>query len=480
MVALRQHGFSREDIYRILDKGPWVLAFCVSKSINKIFVDLKTDLKLDNSEVVRVLSHCPFLLAQEARYRGRDVYATVCTLLDVGVTEQQLVEDCLRFPSLLTAPPDRIHGWRSLLEGFGVATEKRLFGKLLRKAPFMMYVNPPSLFDQEETQPYNDNVSVTASGFIVYEALRILQLLQEQGFSSRCIDRIVRSSPSLLLSDSSVLRQRLVMLRYLMQGYSRDKSVAEGKTVTDESPPSPPQSLAEEILKGVGQPSSSSISPTTGLNDPSIRTGIRASETCAQREGDSMNDAYTTGLLETMLYSYPTIINVDASHMRSVSNALRASGLRRLDATTLVKRYPGILHKDPVVLRSILEFLKTHCGLRKGDLLPLLLRCPKILSKSYASLLPLVDYLYEGLGGTPLMLRRTPAYLSLSLDEYIRPRAEFLRAFHIDPLCNGLSFLINASPDDLATLANVQTDVFYKFRTVYSNRWRTKQSNNYS
>jgi len=46
--CLHQQGFSNEDIYRMLDKGPWVLAFDFQKSIPKL-VD---DLKVINSQMI--------------------------------------------------------------------------------------------------------------------------------------------------------------------------------------------------------------------------------------------------------------------------------------------------------------------------------------------------------------------------------------------------------------------------------------------
>lgn len=41
LSTLRMHGFQREDIYRMLDKGPWILAFDVSKALPTIFRDLQ-------------------------------------------------------------------------------------------------------------------------------------------------------------------------------------------------------------------------------------------------------------------------------------------------------------------------------------------------------------------------------------------------------------------------------------------------------
>jgi hypothetical protein len=37
----------------------------------------------------------------------------------------------------------------ALLEGFGIATTPALFGKMLKRAPFMFYVNPPKIGDDD-------------------------------------------------------------------------------------------------------------------------------------------------------------------------------------------------------------------------------------------------------------------------------------------------------------------------------------------
>jgi hypothetical protein len=41
LSVLRMNGFSREDIYRMLDKGPWIMAFNILKPLQKLFADLE-------------------------------------------------------------------------------------------------------------------------------------------------------------------------------------------------------------------------------------------------------------------------------------------------------------------------------------------------------------------------------------------------------------------------------------------------------
>ena len=76
LSSLRQFGFKRADIYRMLEKGPWVLAFDISKTLPRIAEDLTMMLGLSKPEALHVISHCPYLIAQYARHKGRDVYTT--------------------------------------------------------------------------------------------------------------------------------------------------------------------------------------------------------------------------------------------------------------------------------------------------------------------------------------------------------------------------------------------------------------------
>ena len=80
LSLLRMNGFSKEDISRMFDKGPWILAFDISSSLIKLITDLK-DLQMNQSQVVHVISHCPYLLAQYCQWKGRDVLATAKALI---------------------------------------------------------------------------------------------------------------------------------------------------------------------------------------------------------------------------------------------------------------------------------------------------------------------------------------------------------------------------------------------------------------
>lgn len=73
------------------------------------------------------------------------------------------------------------------------------------------------------------------------------------------------------------------------------------------------------------------------------------------------------------------------------------------------------------------------------------------------------------------MIRKFPAYFSFDLESHIRPRAEFMRALNLDPLMNGLAFLVNCNINDLARAAGVQTKVFNDFNTAYLEMWRMRK-----
>lgn len=72
------------------------------------------------------------------------------------------------------------------------------------------------------------------------------------------------------------------------------------------------------------------------------------------------------------------------------------------------------------------------------------------------------------------MIKRFPAVFSFDLETHIRPRAEFLRALGVDPLTNGLVYLITASIADLAQSAGVTSRVFTEFNIAYLDMWKRR------
>jgi len=151
-------------------------------------------------------------------------------------------------------------------------------------------------------------------------------------------------------------------------------------------------------------------------------------------------------------------------------------GLRRSDVVQLARRHPPLLARPAQDLQNICTTLKIHLGLRKAELIPFLLKYPAILSSRVDDLLPKIEYLKQTLRGTPLMAKKFPVYFSFDLDTHIRPRAEFLRAVGLDPLINGLPFLVNAQPVDLSYTAGMQADVFAQFKVAFGDMWRRKKA----
>ena len=119
---------------------------------------------------------------------------------------------------MLSAPPDRLRGWMALLEGYGVKTENGFFGKTLQKAPFMFYVNPPYLLFQDDDASIRDNnvndVSTTASEFVVFDAFRVLQLLSSYNLD---MDKVVRSQSLLVVSPDEVNRRAHFLLNLFLE-----------------------------------------------------------------------------------------------------------------------------------------------------------------------------------------------------------------------------------------------------------------------
>ena len=179
---------------------------------------------------MHIISHCPYLIAQYFKYKGRDVHSTVRALLDVGYPPSKLIEDIMRFPSMLSAPPDRIRGWQSLLDGYDVARKPGLFWKLLKKAPFMFYVNPPAINDIDLTMIPGD-ASATASGFVAYEALKVLGLVNSLRLSD--MDKVIRTQPMLLLENSEEVNKRInFLLNLFLENSSASSPSALGSVIT--------------------------------------------------------------------------------------------------------------------------------------------------------------------------------------------------------------------------------------------------------
>lgn len=454
LSSLRQFGFKRADIYRMLEKGPWVLAFDISKTLPRISEDLTMQLGLSKQEALHVISHCPYLIAQYARYKGRDVYTTARALIEVGYSNKNLVGDIMRFPSMLSAPPDRLRGWMALLEGFGVKTEKGFFGKTLKRAPFMFYVNPPYLLFQDDDASIKEtninDVSTTAAEFVVYEAFRVLQLLSSYGLD---MDKVVRSQPSMLLVSADEVNQRANFLLNLFLERRHQRPI---------------------------EPQNAEVSISDVYATPDMMSA-KADRVSSVEEGNEEEQAIKAARqlayaqLNKLVQSNPKVLSTESQQMKNAANALLRSGMRRKDVIQLAKRHPTILSTSPQQLRDVMNFFKVKCGLRKSDLMSFFLRIPSIVHMDVASLYEKVEYLYANLGGNVHMLRRWPLYLTYDLDEEIRPRAEFVRACGFDPLFKGVPFLITEKGSELSYSVGLKPEVYLGFKDKFAAMWHASE-----
>ena len=463
LSTLRSVGFNREDIYRMLDKGPWVLAFDIAKFVPSLFVALQSDLGLTQAQAVHVTSHCPFLIAQYARYKGRDVLATASALLDAGYEYQPLVSNILRFPTILATPPDRIKGWVALLHAFGIALKPNQFVKMIERAPFMYSLNAPPMCDQElnnlssfasEDDPKNElSHTIERQILVSLEILRDLQLPD--------IDKVVRSIPEILLVPANDISERS---RYLFNLFREEVSY----TSKEQSDALSKENLVDNDNEKNNH-NEGSIFAGDDLND--IFTSLKSAEvnsissehsvSITSPEKEILKKAHD--MLGKVTESYPHVLLLDVGRMKSMASALRACGLRRSEVVKLIKIWPQVLGYDPDCIKDIISILKFQVGLKKAELAPFLSQNPKILSGSVDDYQNKIDYLLHTLQGNPAEIRKRPEFLILSLSSYIRPRVEFLRAFGISIESISLSFITTATTSAIASAANVKVEAFDKF-----------------
>lgn len=326
------------------------------------------------------------------------------------------------------------------MTSFGVATASpQLFGKMLRRAPFMFNIDPPSVFDCDPINIVSEATHTTSNGFFAYNALAVLQEVSK--FQLRDMDKIIRSDPKILMVESTEVAKRL---SFLLGIYSELEFRGNMKTRSG---------LSKEAR-------------TTRSTFVSASAPVGTSDEVASLLDTSCDES--KAMLKGTLESFPNTLSIPQSSMQAVFSSLRSSGIRRDDIVFLVRRIPQILGMDPLSLRSLIAFLREECGLRKSDLAQFLITNPSFLTKDLHDLRNNLDYLFNSLGGTPTLLRGYPQYLLVDFSGHLEPRVEFLIALGVDPLLNGLPFLIQARDSDLARLAGVKVDFFEKFRI----KWR--------
>ena len=478
LSVLRMNGFKKEDIFRMFDKGPWVIAFDLSKILPRLIGDLQSHVGVTQTEAIHIISHCPYLLAQYARYKGRDVQRTIEALVEVGYSINNLVNDCMRFPSMLAAPPDRLRGWKSLLENFGVAVDPQLFGSLLKRAPFMFYLDPPFVHDMfgADFSRTSGGVTTSASSSFLFEALEVLQYIDTLNLYD--MDKLIRAEPQILIESTAILQGRVeFMMALLMELWdseqSRNEKIDTSSSSTTTSNTIDQDGLDQEVeqiqqVPGQGQ-GQAFVTATLGAAWEGAESSHKSSVQYEypQQQVDTAKD-----WLRALLQSYPTVISLDVASIRTVCNALRSCGLRRSDVVQLIRKYPPVLRLDPDYLKLLVNFLRGRLKLPKHEIRSFLVRNSHLLKIDVKDLIRLMNY-YEDLGGDLASIRDCPMYFRRSLVDFIIPRAEFLKALHFDPLFRGIDFLVRASADEIAEMAGVDTTVWKKFHQAWMERKTT-------
>ena len=197
--------------------------------------------------------------------------ATARALVAAGYSATSLAADLRRFPSMLSAPPDRIRGWMHLLAAYGVAAGPGQFGKYIRRAPFMFNLNAPHILDDGPLSSPSSSFSfsssddlqcsTTASEYVAYDALQVLDLLWDLRVGD--LDKVMRTQPSLLLTEVAVLKERVNYLCHLLL---QNASIIEEVGSADESC----SSTAVSSMTSSSPITAAVITASASLNDSSV------------------------------------------------------------------------------------------------------------------------------------------------------------------------------------------------------------------
>lgn len=464
--TFRAMGFQRQDIYRTLDKGPWIFSFDVTHALPKLYNDLSKECGLNHTETVHLISHCPYLIAQYARYKGRDVYTTLAVLRAVGHSSQMLMKDILRFPMILATPPERIRNWVLLLNHYGVALNSN-FVKVLHKAPFMYTYDPPAitLFDSESSSKRHHSnqqniLDVGGTDKVLTSSKDVLDLIYSLRISD--MDKLIRTCPSILIASPQEIYQRCKFLfnLFLETNLSHNNN-NNSSTIGDDD-------TNNNYIFNMDNLSTTNTYLLVDSQDfHSLFTDMIGISPDIKEKAHKM--------FSNIMESYPAVLTYSLEQMRLSADALRSSGLRRTDVLHIIRVHPAILGKSVAHIRDNISSLKYHCGLRKNELYGFILRYPAVLDCIVTEIEPKIDYLYYSLGGTPSMLKNYPNYLVYNLDTYLRPRCEFLRAMGIEPLSRGLPFLVSASAADIAKVCGVSVEIYNQFAKAFIDMVVTKK-----
>ena len=109
-----------------------------------------------------------------------------------------------------TLRPSR--GWLHFLQEFGIAKDSALFGKMLKKAPYMLHVDAPHIVGEKRNpvSRVEDYDTTATSDHVACNALKVLQLLSSLDLPD--LDKVVRTQPLLLLADIQEVNARVDFL----------------------------------------------------------------------------------------------------------------------------------------------------------------------------------------------------------------------------------------------------------------------------
>lgn len=249
IATLKGFGFEKKDIFRMMEKAPYILAINAHKILSKLIPELCAALDVpvphleslphssssasetskSYSRVLHLIAHCPYLIIQHHNTPGKDFSLLYRLLLELGYSQTTLWKDLTLFPSILTSSAERILGWKKVFDWFydnaGVESDSsrrkrgappRSFSSLLRKAPFLFYLDPPhspseflSFFSSEAI---GDSDSQQVLSHRIVTNLDYLSTLRLPD-----LDKIIRSEPSLLLQHSDEIASRIAVLVDIVQ-----------------------------------------------------------------------------------------------------------------------------------------------------------------------------------------------------------------------------------------------------------------------
>ena len=144
---------------------------------------------------------------------------------------------------------------------------------MLQRAPFMLYVNPPKIDDEDTSNLMENETAIPSTSFIACGALKVLQLLKSKNLPD--LDKIVRSQPTILLADPIEIDARINFLYNLFLENTSQSSILSSECVLPL-----PSSITSNILgiRTISKETNSNLSDVAIFGN---RDNIRKSSGCS-------------------------------------------------------------------------------------------------------------------------------------------------------------------------------------------------------